>query len=237
MQTKEVRAMSKMNQVPKIKSREIRYLTTKINLRSSGSSDNPQNIIEGYALKFNKPSEDLGDDWFGHIIEQIDPHALDDADMSDVRCLFNHDQNKVLGRNTISPNATGSLALSIDSIGLKFSCIPTDTSYGRDLISNIQAGVVNQCSFAFSVPDETDSDDPPINSDYDKDTDTWNTRIMHIKKLYDVSVVTTPAYPDTEAAVGERNLIKSIKEKREKIEKNKRNREILRKKLILRTFL
>jgi len=198
-------------------SKEIRTLTTKIELRSADDGDNQQEVIEGYALKFNKWSDTMG--MFLKFREKIDPNALESCDMSNVVATFNHNENMPLGRNTIK-DGIGSLQLSVDNIGLKFRCIPTDTSYARDLKENIKAGVINQCSFTFTLAADDDAD----SIEYNEQDQVYERTINKIGKLYDIAVVTTPAYPDTEAVVGQRAL-------------NKIQDDILRKKLIIKTYL
>lgn len=171
---------------------EMRQVTTTINLRQIDDSE--EQVIEGYALKFNKESSVLGH--FLRFKEILDSHALDGANMEDVVATFNHDQNQVLGRTKVN------LELTVDNIGLKFRVKPTDTQYARDLIANIKAGVINQCSFAFTIPDEPDAEEW-VESD-EEGVDYVRT-VRKIDHLYDVSVVTTPAYPDTEATVGARS--------------------------------
>ncbi|MDT3393960.1 MAG: HK97 family phage prohead protease [Bacillota bacterium] len=171
---------------------EMRQVTTTINLRQIDDSE--EQVIEGYALKFNKESSVLGH--FLRFKEILDPHALDGANMEDVVATFNHDQNQVLGRTKVN------LELTVDNIGLKFRVKPTDTQFARDLITNIKAGVINQCSFAFTIPDEPDAEEW-VESD-EEGVDYVRT-VRKIDHLYDVSVVTTPAYPDTEATVGARS--------------------------------
>lgn len=171
---------------------ETRQVTTTINLRQI--DDSQEQVIEGYALKFNKESSVLGN--YLRFKEIIDAHALDTTIMDDVVATFNHDQNQVLGRTKVN------LELTVDNIGLKFRVKPTDTQFARDLIVNIKAGVINQCSFAFTIPDEPDSEEW-VESD-EEGVDYVRT-VRKIDHLYDVSVVTTPAYPDTEATVGARS--------------------------------
>lgn len=181
--------------------KELRLLTTEYEIRES--TDEPDAIV-GYALKFNRWSDVLG----GMFKEIIAPDALRDADMSDVVALFNHDDNKILGRNGKN------LTLEVDDIGLKFRITPTNTSYTRDLIENLRAGIIDKCSFAMSDVEsewEDVGDDKPLER-----------TITSIGKLWDVSVVTTPAYSDTEAVVGARS-----KEKAEALlDRQKRKREL-----------
>src|SRR5256885_92811 len=98
--------------------------------------------INGTAVVYNTLSENLGGD-----AEKIKSQAFEGADVSDVRCLINHDGNKILGRTT-----SGTLSLSNGPAGMTFECDPPDTSYGRDLAVSMDRGDINQCSFAFTVP-------------------------------------------------------------------------------------
>lgn len=188
--------------------KEIRQVTTKFELRADGN-ENDTEVIEGYALKFNKDSSVLGG-WV-RFIERIDTHALDNADMSNVVATFNHDNNQILGRTNVN------LDLFVDEIGLKFRVKPTETTYARDLLANIRSGVINQCSFAFTIPEEDDAQewvDAGNSDNFD-----YYRSINKIEKIYDVSVVTTPAYPDTEAMIGKRSLDLLKKRQSEKEQK------------------
>jgi HK97 family phage prohead protease len=137
--------------------------------------------ISGYAALFNRQA-DIGG-WFR---EQIAPGAFAAAiGRDDVRALFNHDPNHVLGRN-----ANGTLSLSEDDQGLRFEVTPPDTAWARDLMGSIERGDINQCSFAFTpeVQEWDESGETPV-------------RTLRKVRLSDVSVVTYPAYDDTSCAV------------------------------------
>jgi HK97 family phage prohead protease len=168
--------------------KEIRTIQLNAEVRAVQDNEgvNTKKIV-GYALKFNQPSNDLG------FIETIDKHALDNTDMTDVVALINHDPNLVLGRTT-----SGTLKLKVDDIGLYFEVTPSNTSYARDLIANMEAGNITQCSFAFVVTDDGD------NWQIDEETGEITRTILDIAKLYDVSIVTFPAYSQTEAVVAQR---------------------------------
>ncbi len=180
---------------------ETRQLMMPIQMRAATDEDD-EPVIEGYAAKYNKPSEVLGG--FTRFIEQIAPGAFDDADISNVVATINHDPNQVLGRSGVN------MTLSSDAIGLKFTVKPTDTSFARDLIANIKAGVINQCSFAFTVANTDEAQDW---EESNQDGVDYERTIRQIDRLFDVSVVTTPAYPDTEVQVGQRsiNMVKQRK--------------------------
>lgn len=181
--------------------KERRTVTTKIEVRTIGEEGKPP-VIEGYALKFDSRSEELG--LYDKFVETLARGCLDNTDMTNVVALYNHDENYPLARNTVS-DEVGKLELKVDDVGLFFRMTPTQTSYASDLLTNIKAGVVSQCSFAFSLGEDG------AKWRYDKDTDLYERTVTDIKRLYDVSIVTRPAYPDTEAAPAERAL-KDIKD-------------------------
>lgn len=112
--------------------------------------------------------------------EQIDETAFDEADMSDVVFLYNH-EGMVFARQK-----NGTLKLSTDSHGLLSEADLSSTTQSRELYEAIKSGLVDQMSFAFTVADD----------EYDKNT---HTRIIHrIGKVFDVSAVSIPANPTTD---------------------------------------
>lgn len=173
MSNKEIRAMETINTV----------------------DDSDKMIVEGYALRFNKLSNDLGG-----FVEEISPEALKDADLSDVRCLIDHDSSKVLGRTT-----SETLELNVDDEGLHFRCELPNTSYSKDLYESIRRGDINNCSFGF-ILDEEDGD-----SFEKRDDGLFKRTLRKIGSLFDVSIVTYPAYNDTDVAPALRS-IEAIKE-------------------------
>lgn len=169
--------------------REIRAMET------IKAVDDEQMIVEGYALRFNTLSNDLGG-----FVETISPEALKEADLSDVRCLIDHDSSKVLGR-TVSET----LELKVDDEGLYFRCQLPDTTYANNLYTSIKRKDINQCSFGF-ILSEDDGDS------FEKREDgLFKRTIRKIKSLFDVSIVTYPAYNDTSVEPALRS-IEAIKE-------------------------
>jgi uncharacterized protein len=168
--------------------KEIRILKT-AELRVMRDGDNPVKI-EGYAAVFNKDSENMG------FIERIAPGAFKNAlKTSDVRALFNHDSNIILGRKS-----AGTLELKEDKKGLFMSVTPPDTQLVRDMVlTPIERGDITQQSFGFNIKSDEWKD-------LDKDVPTRT--IMEVNELYDVSPVTFPAYPDTEVALRSLDNIK-----------------------------
>lgn len=137
--------------------------------------------IVGYAAVFNRDA-DLG--WFREtILPGAFRDSLDRGD--DVRALVGHDPDKIIGRNK-----AGTLVLREDSKGLVAEIDPPDTQVGRDIVESVRRGDVDGMSFAFHVADQ--------------EFEIRNGQSYHILKrldLVDVSVVTFPAYEDTDVAV------------------------------------
>lgn len=175
----------------RMREQEIRNIPTNFEVRTE--EDNQQKRIVGYALKFNSWSDNLGG-----FVETIDRNALDNCDLTDVRCLIDHDPQKILGRTT-----NGTLKLTIDDIGLRFECIPSGTSYAQDLFVNMESKNINQCSFGFVLNWDNNNCD---SWEYDEQNDIYKRTIKDVKKLFDVSPVTFPAYSATECVVAKRKV-------------------------------
>jgi len=169
----------KKDYIHKFENAERRFLGEPIELREEGSR-----TITGYAAVFNKDSEDMGG-W----VERIAPGAFDDVLSDPAMVLFNHDPNLVLARNGV--NAT----LSVDEVGLKYSYEAPNTTLGNDVLELVRTKTIDKSSFAFTVKEQVRS--APENKG-DKAIRT----ITKVARLYDVSPVTYPAYPDT--TVGQR---------------------------------
>lgn len=160
---------------------ETRIISTKLECRREGDN----RTIAGHAAVFNRDSELL----FGTFIERIAPGAFAEsiARPDDVRALINHDGNLILGRNL-----SGTLQLKEDEQGLYVIIDAPKTSYAQDLIESMTRGDVTQMSFGFETVEDTwtrgHNGAPDI-------------RTLMKVKLFDVSAVTFPAYPDTDVAV------------------------------------
>jgi HK97 family phage prohead protease len=147
------------------------------NLRAIDKSDGP--MLTGYAAVFDKLSEEM---W--GFREKIDAGAFKETIKDDdIRFLFNHSADFVLGRNK-----AGTLELEEDKQGLAFKNTMPETTWARDLRESIRRGDINQCSFQFDVLEDS------WHEDKKKET---VTRTLHKVRLYDVSIVTFPAYPQT----------------------------------------
>ena len=164
-----------------------------INVEFHANTNTGKPIMRGVAAVFNSLSENLGG-----FREMITPGAFKSAlEKSDIRALFNHDPNMVLGRTT-----SKTLRLAETDNGLEFECDMPDTTYARDLMSCMQRGDINQCSFGFSIGKGGDK--------WEKnDAGEWTRTINQVSRLYDVSPVTFLAYPDTACAMRSLDKIKA----------------------------
>jgi HK97 family phage prohead protease len=157
--------------------REFRIIRT-AEIRAK-KGDKP--IIEGYAAVFN---EFYDNGWF---VETIKSGAFTRAikEKQDVRSLFNHDRNQVLGRT--KPNT---LRLSQDSKGLAFECDMPDTQLGRDVHALIDRGDIDGCSIGFSAVEQVWREEK-------KDNKVTVYRELLDLDLYDAGPVTFPAFEQT----------------------------------------
>lgn len=155
--------------------------------------------IRGYAAVFNSETVIGGKSW--GFREKIAPGAFSDAlKSSDVRALFNHDEDLVLGRLK-----AGTLRISEDERGLKVEIDPPDTQDARDLITKMQRGDIDQMSFAFTMEGGAQA--------WDESGEMPLRTIQKVGELLDVSIVTYPAYPDTEAAARSLSAVKKERER------------------------
>ena len=157
--------------------RQYRCIPAKMLVRS----DTEGPVIACHFAVFNTPTEL----WPG-CIEQIAPGAFASSLGLDVRGLINHETRLVLGRTL-----AGTLSLREDEIGLYGEIkINEHDSDAMNLYARVQRGDVSQCSFGFDIVAEDYVVSP------DGQTCTWTIRDV---RLWEVSVVTFPAYEATSA--------------------------------------
>lgn len=154
--------------------RILRTITTEYKVRE----DESEPIIEGYFAVFNS-TYDMG--WDMH--ESIAPGAFTKALSGDVRALFNHDTNLVLGRTSAH-----TLELREDAHGLwgRIRINPNDTD-AMNAYQRIKRGDVSGCSFGFNITDEE--------TEYRDDGSVWFT--IREVVLHEISPCTFPAYEST----------------------------------------
>lgn len=158
---------------------EYRYLP-KAELRIQG--ENEKKKIVGHASVFNVLSEEM---W--GFKERVMPGAFKRtlSEGADVRALINHNPSMILGRNKV-----GTLTLKEDERGLFCTVDPPDTTTAKDIIESISRGDVDSMSFSFRSVDERWIKEGGI-----------NVRELIDVDLFDISIVTYPAYPATEVLV------------------------------------
>lgn len=168
--------------------------------------------VEGYALTFDQPTVLFEMDGIQYK-EVITRGALTTADMTDV--IFNFDHGgKVMARTR---NKT--LELRVDDKGLFIRARLDGTEEGRRLYEEIRGGYIDRMSFAFTASSDA----------YDKETRTRS--ITGIKRIYDVSAVSIPAYDTT--SISARSFFELEREKERKALESAESR----KKLLLKTYL
>lgn len=143
--------------------------------------------VDGYASTFNEPYELWTFDGYT-VREQIDPHAFDECDMSDVIMQYDH-QGRVFARNS-----NGTLQIKTDEHGLYMEADLSGTEIGRQLFEEIKGGYTTKMSFGFTV----DEDKREITENAADGTVDVLRTITKIRKLYDVSAVSLPANDGTE---------------------------------------
>ena len=145
--------------------------------------------IEGHAAVFGEEYV-LWDSPGYRVVETIKEGSFSRAlkEKQDVRGLFNHNPDQVLGRTSAK-----TLALKEDKDGLYFDCEPPDTQIGRDVRTLVSRGDITGCSFAFTVTQEvvteTKNGEQVIRKREIQDVD-----------LFDVGPVTYPAYTGTDVS-------------------------------------
>lgn len=150
--------------------------------------ENGEKYICGYFAVFNSNYEM----WKG-ATESIDPSAFDSALDDDIRCLIDHDSRLVLGRTKAN-----TLTLRVDGKGLWGEVkINQNDQDAVNLYERVMRRDVDQCSFGFDVLDEERSIDENTGDVH------W---LIKAVKLYEVSIVTFPAYEDTSVSARKKEL-------------------------------
>jgi len=154
---------------------EMRHTDGRVELRKSDGGD----VLGGYALKFNKLSQNLGG-----FVERVAPGAVTKTlrDGGDVLARFQHLDEFILGR-TLSET----LRMSVDEVGLTYEVDLPDTSYARDLAVLAARGDVQHSSFAFRT----------IADEWGFTEQGFPLRTLTEIQLVDVAPVVNPAYLDT----------------------------------------
>ncbi len=148
------------------------------------AKDGGGSVIRGYAARFGSPYE-MWERNFGAFVEEVSRTAFRNADLSDVRVLFNHDPNQILGRTK-----AGTARVGVDENGLWYEAdLPDSAAHIREAI---QRGDIDQSSWGFVLREGGDK---------------WEFRngvryrtLSDVGIVFDASPVTFPANPDTTVA-------------------------------------
>lgn len=175
--------------------------------------ENGTRTITGYAVKWEMKSHTMG--YWRRFKEQFQKGSFRDSlTNDDQRALWSHDTSQVLGRTK-----NGTLRLFEDDIGLRFELDLPNTTLGNDAFETIKRGDVDGVSFGFAMQKEEWDESDPDNI----------TRSITKAKLFEISPVAFPAYPDSQVSARSEDPYKSFVEERKQKD--------LRKKLLLKTYL
>ena len=133
--------------------------------------------IFGHAALYNTRTD------LGYITEDIAPGAFDGCMGDDVRCLFNHDPDHILGRSS-----AGTLRLAKDERGLRFEADMPDSPIGDTVLGAVKRGDISGNSFSFTIAEDA----------WDYTGEKPHRTFRKVERLYDVGPVTFPAYEATE---------------------------------------
>lgn len=154
-----------------------------------GAADQPAQLV-GHAAVFNQWT--TINEWWGMGWEEmVAPGSFKKTiKEQDIRALWNHDPNIVLGRNK-----AGTLTLDEDEKGLAVTIEPPDSEWGRPVLEAVRRGDVSGMSIGFQVVKEEWT-----RPDREKEPKARPKRTIKEAKLFDVSPVTFPAFPQTDIA-------------------------------------
>ncbi|ABX81228.1 HK97 family phage prohead protease [Acholeplasma laidlawii] len=174
-------------------------------------------ILEGYAIVYDEPTL-IGDESYG-FIESISRSAITDAAIKDVPMKYNHMDSFLI----IARTKNGSLTLTSDDVGLKVRAELLDTQSNQDIFKMVKSGLLDKMSFAFVVSEQ----------EWDRSGNIPKRNIRKIERLYDVSIVDTPAYDKTSIYARSLEAMDLELKTMDLAEKNKKT-ELIRKKLNLK---
>ena len=155
---------------------EIERRATGVEVAELRAEDGEAPRLEGYASVFSSRTD------LGYFTEEIAPGAFSDVLDNDVRALFNHSPDHVLGRTK-----AGTLRIAQDERGLRYSVdLNTDDPDAMTLLARVKRGDITGSSFSFTVAED----------EWDYEQDPSHRKITRIGKLFDVAPVTYPAYSE-----------------------------------------
>lgn len=197
-----------------LEGRQYRSFTvSKENLRTL---DDGEMIVEGYATVFDTPYILHSENGYT-VREQIDRHAFDGCDMSDVIFQYDH------AGHVYARTSNGTMEVEPDEKGLKTRTRLDGTTIGRQLYEEIDGGYTTKMSFGFVIAERR--------RDVVEDSETGAVDVLvtitRIKKLFDCSAVSIPANDAT--SISARSLCDGvIAEARQELLERRRKKEIIK---------
>ena len=178
-----------MPNIKKLNELEMRIFLSELTARAEGETG----TIHGRPIVFNSRTD------LGYFDEIIDPRALDQADLTDVRLCLNHDTSYVYARSRRNnPRSTMRLAVGPEGMDIEADLAIGQSPRAQDYYSAVERGDMDKMSFMFSVArDEW----------MDLESDHPTRRILEIGSVVEVSCVTFPAYEATSIEINERSKV------------------------------
>lgn len=207
--------------------REFR-MTQDFEIRKPKEGEEQKKIVRGYATTFNQ--EYLLYDWGDYkVFEQVDRHAFDECDMSDVIMQYDH-----MGR-VFARNKNGTLQLGPDDIGLGIEADLSGTDLGGQVYEEIKGGYTTKMSMAFTVGE----DERTVKENKETNVVEVHRKITKVKKLFDVSAVSYPANDMTSISARQfsEGVIEELKQERLRAKAEAREAQIAKLRLRIRTIM
>lgn len=169
-------------------------MEVRVNKLQVRASENDSHLIEGVAIVYNKPSQDMG------FYEYIMPSALEGVDLSQLLLLYSHDYQNILA-------SVSSKTLSVDNRddGLHFSAQLPNTSLGNDVAELIATKRVSGMSFGFKIAESGDS--------WTKQDDKVIHTVNQIESMSEISITPIPAYQETQVSTSVKRSLEEFKQR------------------------
>ena len=184
-----------------------------LRVREAGQGEAESRTITGYAILFNTQSAPLWSDDEEEAREVIAPEAVtrELLDGCDIKMTMFHDRQLILAR---SKNGTGTLTYNVDERGVAFSFDAPNTADGDKALELVRRGDISGCSFAFRTHYY---DRAYVERNVErKDGKTLITyTVRSIIGIYDFTLASDPAYPDTNCEAEQRELVSHLREPEE----------------------